>query len=718
MTSTATTAASQPPGNALAQPAASRFQYAFKTALSLTLAYLVPMGMGWPQPQTAAITVMLIAATGLASDSLQKGVLRVIGTLCGAAIGLTLIALFPQQRMAYLLCASLTVSLLAYLYHAYQGDNTVFMLTAVVTLMVFNGGDAEGAFLYGADRAFMTAFGVIVYTVVANVLWPVKAVDNTRQLAARVCQAYTRAFGLLAHPVAVGPTNNDEQLAALLASEEAFQVHFNRVKATADQVAAYRAEWDAVLAGYEQLQVTLLPALRTAMHQRIPFENYLEDYPALVRHVESLFQQLEAYWRGDASQRDFEALPVNYRTGSLRDAPHLTVAAVTSRAELLTRLQLILLELHGALDSLLFDRGGFAAGRMPRGKPAFVWRNLEGIKTATRMFMTFWLAAGVWIFSNPPGGFTFVTLCSVLVLLVSYTPVTPKLLFILFSIGFLCALPAYIFLLPGLTHWLQLAAFMFAYAFAGFFLFQGPVSLFFLFGLFALGIQNTMSYNVDLILLIMLSFYLMFTLLIVTVHFPFTSKPERLYAQLSRRFFRNCGRMLELAGDFSERPRRLPADDGSALLAKLHSWGERIDTRYFSACQGRQLARFNQACDLLQGQLQVLLMRRREFAGNRLISNHLRDGQAGLLVQLCETLARRPGREADDAFELVEEHLAGLRDMLDGLRRLPAPQQVQRTELAQYFVYLNLQASVLACLHTCREARAALPWAQLAGSRF
>ena len=30
----------------------------------LTLAYLIPMGMGWPQPQTAAITVMLIAATG------------------------------------------------------------------------------------------------------------------------------------------------------------------------------------------------------------------------------------------------------------------------------------------------------------------------------------------------------------------------------------------------------------------------------------------------------------------------------------------------------------------------------------------------------------------------------------------------------------------------------------------------------------------------------
>ncbi|MCB1731758.1 MAG: FUSC family protein, partial [Halieaceae bacterium] len=174
-----------------ARVTATRFQYAFKTALSLTLAYLIPMGMGWPQPQTAAITVMLIAATGLASDSLQKGVMRVLGTVVGAVIGLTLIALFPQERMAYLLAVSVTVSLLAYLYTAYQGDNTVFMLTAVVTLMVFNGGDAEGAFLYGVDRAFMTAFGVIVYTVVANTLWPVRAVDNTRQLALRVMSAYS-----------------------------------------------------------------------------------------------------------------------------------------------------------------------------------------------------------------------------------------------------------------------------------------------------------------------------------------------------------------------------------------------------------------------------------------------------------------------------------------------------------------------------------------------
>ena len=63
------TARGSPTDSAIdAAPDYARSKYAIKTALSLTLAYLVPMSMGWPQPQTAAITVMLITATGLTSD--------------------------------------------------------------------------------------------------------------------------------------------------------------------------------------------------------------------------------------------------------------------------------------------------------------------------------------------------------------------------------------------------------------------------------------------------------------------------------------------------------------------------------------------------------------------------------------------------------------------------------------------------------------------------
>ena len=695
----------------------TRSRYAIKTALSLTLAYLVPMSMGWPQPQTAAITVMLITATGLTSDSLQKGVMRVLGTVAGAIIGLTLIALFPQERMSYLLAASVTVSILAYLYNAYQGDSTLFMLTAVVTLMVFNGGDAEGAFQYGVDRAFMTAFGVIIYTVVASTLWPVRAVDNTRQMAAGVASAYSRAFRTLVHPVAEGPENTDEQLTALLASEAAFQAHFTSIKRYADNVEAYLDEWNCVVACYEELQSLLLPALKQETRRGVDFESYLENYSEVVAHIEEKFAQLEARWDGRESQQTMQPLVVQYRPNSLRDAPHLTVAAVVTRAEVLTKIQNILVDLCSALDSMLFDRGGFTARRKPGRKPIFIWRDLENVKTATRMFLTFWLATAIWITVNPPLGFTFVALSSVLVLLVSYTPVTPKLLIILFTLGFTFALPAYVFLLPLMTHWLELAAFMFAYAFIGFYVFQGPVSIFFLLGLFALGIQNTMNYNFDVILLVVLSLYMLCALLIITIHFPFTSKPEKLYAGLCRRFFKRCAHTLDAATDYRRRPRNLPGDDGSLQLAKLRIWGEKIDSVYFPANPAHIVHHLNQACELLHGQIEVMAMRRKEFAGNRLIAASYSPNSPKIMVDLCHNLATAD-TENNAVFSRVENALMEVNNRLNALRQDEELQKYERQDLAQFFIYLNLQQSILSSVRACYEARRALDWEQLAETRF
>ncbi len=65
-----------------------------------------------------------------------------------------------------MLSVSLAVAVVFYIRSAYLADPTLFMLTGVMILMMFNGGDAEGAFLYGLDRTYMTVFGVVVYTLV------------------------------------------------------------------------------------------------------------------------------------------------------------------------------------------------------------------------------------------------------------------------------------------------------------------------------------------------------------------------------------------------------------------------------------------------------------------------------------------------------------------------------------------------------------------------
>ncbi|WP_457597295.1 FUSC family protein [Hydrogenimonas sp.] len=146
--------------------------HAFKASLALSLSYLIPFWLGWPYASTAAIVIMVIAAADTVEASFMKGFLRTVGTALGAAIGIALIALVPQDRTLYLMALSLVVTLFIYLSRAYRGDNTIFFLTAMMAMMVFMGGNVEGAFKYSLDRTFITIFGVALYTLIGIYLFP------------------------------------------------------------------------------------------------------------------------------------------------------------------------------------------------------------------------------------------------------------------------------------------------------------------------------------------------------------------------------------------------------------------------------------------------------------------------------------------------------------------------------------------------------------------
>ena len=698
--------------------ATARLRYAVKTALALTLAYLLPMALGWPQPQTAATTVMLIAAAGAVSDSLQKGVLRIIGTVAGAVIGLSLIAMFPQERMLYLLSVSAVVSVVAYLYNAYQGDSTAFMLPAVVTLMVFNGGDADGAFLYGVDRAFMTVFGVIVYTVVASLLWPVRVADNTRAMAAELIRGFAAAFHALGQDSA-GREDTDKRLAQLLTRAEDFHTHFAAVRGGSG-LDDYAAEWRQVAACLEELQEDLVPALQRPSPPDTDFARYIDSYPVLLADLDARFTHAADCLQGAAYRVQAPTPVVEVRSEALADCNHRTTAEVRARADLLQRLQDNLAALQAALDSMLHDRAGFRPVREPSSRPAFIWLDLEHLKTALRAFVTFWIASAIWIQFNPPGGFMFVTFCTVLVPLVSFTPATPKLLIVLLSLGFLFAFPAYVFLLPQLTHWLQLGAFLFVYAFLGFFIFAGPVSIFFLLGLFTLGIQNSMSYHVDGLLSIMLMFYLVCATLVITMYFPFSSRPEILFDSLRRRFFRSCARTLRQSGRARRRLwermwEHLSRGSEALLLAKLLQWGARIDPSRMGADTAQSVQALNHACELLHAQVQVVARRADEFTGNPLVAALRARAENHRLAQLCATLASRDPAQAIDAAGVGPEALEA---QLDDFLGTIDPQQYEQRELGLFYVYLGLQASLLDAIMACRQAQDAMELERLAEPGF
>ena len=691
-------------------PVPDKTKFAIKTALSLTLAYMLPMAFGWPQPQTAATTVMLIAATGMVSESLQKGVLRILGTVVGAIIGLTLIALFPQDRMLYLFCVSVVVALLMYLYNAYQGDSTLFMLAAVVIMMVFNGGDAEGAFLFGIDRALLTAFGVMVYTVVGSLLWPVRVQDNTRALATEVSTAHSEAFSLLDSSA----TAKSGSIEEFLKKNEQFQSHFVSIRNEADAIKAYRGEWDTIANSFEQIDEILVPALQSASLDNRQYQEHILNYREITGHIASMFEEIQGSWHRQVEQQQKTLIELEYNAGSLKKENHLTAAAVVSRADLLLKLQAVLLQLRSAISSLLSDSGKVTAADKFRGKPSFIWLDRENLKTAIRVFTTFWIAIAIWIQFNPPGGFMFVTLSTALVVLVSFTPVAPKMLFILFTIGFMFAVPAYIFLLPQMTHWTELAVLLFSYAFIGFYVFAGPMSIFFLLGLMTLGIQNTMNYNFNVILILILLFYMVCTVLIVAVYFPFTSKPQRLYVDFRQRFFSICAKIITRGATGTR------ITTATSLTAKMRMWGAMIDNRFFPANPPEKITRFNASCTVLLEQLKILAGQDKVFKDNTLIVRAQKTrSNSKLLSRLCNSLATSANdKDIGDIFDEVDREVGNIESRLGEFLGEGYLDTYDRKDLTEFYLYINLQASILAALVQCRESLEELDWDQLQGQRF
>ncbi len=75
-----------------------RVKTATKTALATVLAYGVALSMDWEHAYWAAFAVAFCTLSSV-GESLNKGLLRLSGTLVGSLAALTLIALFPVRAL-------------------------------------------------------------------------------------------------------------------------------------------------------------------------------------------------------------------------------------------------------------------------------------------------------------------------------------------------------------------------------------------------------------------------------------------------------------------------------------------------------------------------------------------------------------------------------------------------------------------------------------------
>jgi len=697
-----------------------KLKFAIKASLSMAFAYLIPLSQGWAQAQTAVITVMLIAAMGSVSESVLKGAMRVLGTIIGAIIGMTLIAIFPQERVLFLISLSIVVAIPLYLVRAYKGDPSIFMLTAMTMMMVFKNGEVDDVFIFGLDKTYMTIFGIMVYTVVGIFLWPVNIEDTTTDNALKLSEAQSKLFLDRDHSKEERATS----LALLLEKASLLE------KSTMDTGTASidMQQWHSMIYNYKNINAHLtLLSMHDKERYTDDFDLYISNYKVLESEITLLFKEISLAWEMQQEISIPEALTPEYQTDKIKGLSHL------ERASLITTIQ-DMKKLHEELRTLATKLNRihsplptfFESEKIPENK-RFLWGDVEHVKGVLVTFIIFWAATFFWIQLNPPGGFMIVALATGLSVLTTFTPIKPSILIVVFSFSFIFATFMYVVILPNLHYGWELGLFIFAYSFISFYLINPKMTIFFLLGLFTLNITNTMYYDFGIFLLILLMFYLFLMLLHIFYYIPFSTRPEHLFTNMKNRFFTLAQYMLE-------KGRKQQEGKGSLLLTlrakyseihlmstvkKMQLWANKIDIKYFDPIDKEKLLAFTKESEKFAYLVELLyhkdlimknnplLQKLREHYTLPYFSDLLGEYAKGVNVQDIDPF----WQDRQQTVQAIEESLSKVLADIDF-------ELYSRKDIAELYENISLRRNVWLSLFDCQDFMEEIDFNVLKQSRF
>ena len=693
-----------------------KLKFSIKASLSMVLAYLIPLSQGWAQASTAAITVMLIAAMGSVSESVLKGAMRVLGTIIGATVGMTLIALFPQERMLYLITLSIIVSIPLYLVRAYKGDPSVFMLTAMTMMLVFKNGEVDDVFIYGLDKTYMTIFGIVVYTVVGVFLWPVNVEDTTTQNALNLSETQSQLF----LERNASQEKRESLLTLLVENEELLE----RSTMDTNSVSINVEQWHSLIYNYKNINeyLTLL-----SIHEKEAYVDNIGDcvtnYAILEEEIIHLFKGIKHSWKKQKQINIPKKIVLQYQEEKIKELSHLERASLVTTIQDMKKLHKELCTLAVKLNRIQSPLPTFFdIETLPENK-RFLWGDIEHLKGVLVTFIIFWVATFFWIEFNPAGGFMIVALATGLSVFTTFTPVKPSMLIVVFSLSFIFATLMYVGVLPNLRYGWELGLFIFIYSFISFHFLNPKMTIFFLLGLFIFGITNTMHYDFGIFLLLLLMFYLFLILLHIFYYIPFSTKPEHLFLELKNRFLYLTQKMLERG-----RKQHEGKDSWFVILTakyselhlistvkKMHLWANHIDSKYFDTIDKEKLLAFTKESEKFAYLVELLYHTDLNMKSNPLIEllgkNYTLPHLSDLIEEVLLDKEENSWKDKNHIIQDVEAYLSKVFLDID-------PELYTKKDIAELYENISLRKSVWLSFLSCQEIMQELDFKVLKESRF
>ena len=688
----------------------------------MALAYLIPFSQGWAQAQTAAITVMLIAVAGPVGESITKGLRRVIGTIIGAVIGMTLIGIFPQDRELYLLFLSLFVTFFLYLTRAYKGDMTVFMLTAVTMMMVFKSGEVDDVFLYGIDRTFMTVFGITVYTLIGIFLWPVKTKDNTLNITAELIAVQSDIY-----------THKDAQedkrkaLYQKLREQEKL-LEDSVLSAGSEDISLSIAQRNSMMQNSKNInELLMLLSYYDKEHFADDYTLYVDNFGTVHNEIKDLFSALKLSIENDQEIEIPSVWKADYHFNEIKTLSHIDRAALTATILDIEKLHTELRALAEKLNAIISPYPTHFELSKLASPSSFNWFDAEDMKGALISFIIFWVTTLFWITVNPPAGFLIVTLATALSVLTTFSPLKPSILIIIFTFSFIFATAMYILVLPNIHFGWELGLFIFIYSFIGFYFINPKISIFFLLGMAVLGLNNPMYYDFNLFLLILFVFYLFLFVLLFFYYIPFSTKPEDLFLTMKSRFFNLSSNLMQRGTNLSRHQStflgalraKYSQDHLMQTVKKMQLWASKVDTGYFDTMDQKKLLAFTKECETFAYQLKMMYRRDIHMFDNPLIKAFLKTQKELSLADLLSQYAEgKSVNEIDDIWKDEKQIVSHIENNLKKFLSDATPAQYSQKEIIDFYENISLRRNVWLSLFSCQKMMEELDFNVLQRSRF
>ncbi|MDJ0896762.1 MAG: FUSC family protein [Alphaproteobacteria bacterium] len=532
-----------------------------KYALAVTIAYAIALYMGWEKPFWSAFAVTMVSLD-TAGASFNKAALRLSGTVVAAAVALVLVALFPQDRWAFLLCLSLYVGFCTYMLAGERHRYFWFVSAFVTIVMIVDAAPADAlqTFRIVVARFEENAMGILVYSVISLLIWPQGSRSEletaSRDLAATQKDLYRTYLGLMAGR----GSEEDSRPARLREVQLAAQIGLTLNTAETDTYAVWelRHQWRR----FHRLSVEVMETLERWRQtfpqvQELDLSKALPNLDVVSAEINRRMAEVERLMAGQGPGQTSQAISLMIDQGEVRALEPFQKAAMAVTKTQLDRLESLSLSL---LDTVRDIRG------FPRETAAPIieirHQPLPGIDpdrlhAAATCVTALWIAFLFWVYLNPVGHELFFFMTTMWILVSVLLRQSPTVLAPGYVVAILVGGLLYVFVMPHLSGYVELGAMIFGVSFALFYLlWNRRLSRV---GILAnvnilMAIDNHQTYDFTLYANNSAAMLLSVALAVAIAYIPFSPRPEKVFLRLLRRYFRQAEFMLSrLALDRDER---------------------------------------------------------------------------------------------------------------------------------------------------------------------